>query len=162
LSPAVSRDGAAPDAFRGAALAYFVYGLVYLLGGLYLVSQGVGVRGSRVASGAEWGLIGAIVLFGIPYLLWRRRSWFERWVLTRRDFARVLAAFMAVRAFAVLRVVLRAETATVPTPWGGEFSFRAGAAVFFVVTVAALAFVIRAGWQREVAVRAAAAGEASL
>ena len=151
LITAVSRDTAATDAFRSAARAYFIYGLVYLLGGLYLVTHGVGARGSRLASGAEWGLLGAVLLLGIPYLLWRRRAWFERWVLTRRDFARVLSAFMAVRAWAMLRVVLRAETATVPTPWGGEFTFRAGAAVFFVVTVVALVFVARAGWQRETA-----------
>jgi hypothetical protein len=148
----VSGDHAGSDVFRSAARAYFVYGVVYLVGGLYLLMHGVGVRGSPLAAGAEWGLIGVIILFGIPYLLARRRLWFERWILTRRDFARILAALMAVRAWAVLRVALRGETATVAAPWGGEFTFRAGAAVFFVVTVAALFFVVRAAWHRETAV----------
>jgi hypothetical protein len=49
----------------------------------------------------------------------------------------------------VLRVALRPEAATVAAPWGGELSFRVGAAVFFVVTVAALILVARAAWQRE-------------
>ncbi len=141
----------ADDGFKTAARAYFVYGLVYLVGGLYLVSQGVGARGSRLTAGGEWAAIGLVLLFGIPYLLRRRRSWFERWVLSRRDFARVLALLMAVRAWAVWRVALRPETAMVAAPWGGDLTFRVGAAVFFVITVAALVFVARAAWQREVA-----------
>jgi hypothetical protein len=141
----------AGDVFKTAARAYFAYGLVYLVGGLYLVSQGVGARGSRLVSGVEWAAIGLVLLFGIPYLLRRRRGWFERWVLSRRDFARLLALLMAVRAWAVLRVALRPETAMVAAPWGGDVTFRVGAAGFFVITVAALVFVARAAWQREVA-----------
>jgi hypothetical protein len=53
---------------------------------------------------------------------------------------------MAIRAWNVLRVVLRPETATVAAPWGGDITFRAGAAVFFVVTVVALLFVAVAAW----------------
>ena len=53
---------------------------------------------------------------------------------------------MALRAWLVLRVAVRPQTATVAAPWGGEISFRTGAAVFFVVTVVALVFVARAGW----------------
>lgn len=141
----------AEDRFRTAARAYFLYGCVYLVGGLYLVAQGVGARGSRVAAGAEWALIGLVLLVGIPYLLRRRRPWFERWVLSRRDFARLVAGLMALRALAVLRVAIRPETAAVPAPWGGEISFRTGAAVFFLVTVTALVLVARAAWQREAA-----------
>jgi hypothetical protein len=37
----------------------------------------------------------------------------------------------------------------VPAPWGGEISFRAGAAVFLVVTVVALVLVARAAWRAE-------------
>jgi hypothetical protein len=141
----------ADDGFKTAARAYFAYGLVYLVGGLYLVSQGVGARGSRLTAGVEWAAIGLVLLFGIPYLLRRRRVWFERWFLSRRDFARLLALLMAVRAWAVLRVMLRPETAIIAAPWGGDVTFRVGAMVFFVVTVAALFFVARAAWQREVA-----------
>lgn len=144
-------DHRAPDEdrFRSAARAYFLYGVVYLLGGLYLVAHGVGARGSRLGAGLEWSLIGLVLLVGIPYLLRRRRAWFERWVVGRRDFARIIALFMAVRAWAVLRVALRPETATVAAPWGGEISFRAGAAIFFLVTVTALVFVARAAWASE-------------
>jgi hypothetical protein len=141
----------ADDGFRAAARAYFTYGVVYLAGGLYLVAHGVGARGSRLAAGMEWAAIGLVLLFGIPYLLRRRRAWFERWVLTRRDFARLLALLMAIRAWVVLQVALRPETATVAAPWGGEVTFRIGAAVFFLVTVGALILVARAAWRREVA-----------
>lgn len=139
------------DRFRLAARAYFAYGVVYLVGGLYLVAHGVGVAGAelpgaRATAVVRWTLVGLIPLVVIPFLLRRPRAWFERWVLSRRDFARLVAAFMAVRAVAVLRVALRPETASVPAPWGGDIGFRTGAAVFFVVTVAALALVVRAAW----------------
>jgi hypothetical protein len=132
--------------FGAAARAYFAYGVVYLIGGLYLLAHGVGVRGSRAASGIEWLTIGLAILLAIPYLLNRPRGWFERWVLSRRDFARIVAVLMALRAWKVLSVVLRPDTAEVAAPWGGTLSFRAGGLVFFVVTVVALAFVARAAW----------------
>jgi hypothetical protein len=87
----------------------------------------------------------------IPYLLRRRRPGFERWVLSRRDFARVLTVLMGIRAIEVARVALRAETPSVPAPWGGTVSFQAGGIVFFVVTVAALIVVARAAWTERTA-----------
>jgi hypothetical protein len=134
------------DRFRDAARAYFVYGVVYWVGGVYLALNGVGVRGSMASSGVVWIVLGLVFVIAIPYLLRRPRAWFQRWVLGRRDFARVLTLLMAVRAWQVLRVALRPETATVAAPWGGEITFRAGAAVFFAVTVVALLFVAVAAW----------------
>jgi hypothetical protein len=137
------------ERFRQAAWAYVVYGIVYWVGGVYLAWHGVGVRGEAALAGAAWIVVGLVLALGIPALLSRRRAWFERWVLSRRDFARVLTALMAFRAWHVAKVALRPETASVAAPWGGEITFRFGAAVFFVVTVAALALVARAAWQRE-------------
>jgi hypothetical protein len=140
------------DPFRLAARAYLVYGVIYWLGGLYLATQGVGVRGDRMMQpGVAWILLGLVLVGAIPYLLAQRRAWFERWILSRRDFARVLTAFMAVRAWYVLRVALRPDTGSVAAPWGGEVTFRAGAIVFLIVTVAALVLVGRAAWAREAA-----------
>jgi hypothetical protein len=51
----------------------------------------------------------------------------------------------------VLKVALRPETASVPAPWGGEITFRLGAIVFMIVTVAALLAIARAAWAEEVA-----------
>jgi len=137
------------DRFRDAARAYLVYGIVYWVGGVWLAFQGVGVRGELAGRGIMWIVLGLVFVVGIPYLLRRPRPWFERWILGRRDFARILTLFMVVRAWAVLRVVLRPETATVAAPWGGEITFRAGAAVFFIVTIVAALFVAVAAWSTD-------------
>jgi hypothetical protein len=137
------------DRFRDAARAYLIYGIVYWIGGVWLALHGVGVRGELAGAGILWIVLGLIFVVGIPYLLRRRRAWFERWILGRRDFARILTLFMAIRAWSVLRVVLRPETATVAAPWGGEVTFRTGAAVFFIVTVVAALFVAVAAWAQD-------------
>jgi hypothetical protein len=137
------------DRFRDAACAYLVYGIVYWIGGVYLALHGVGVRGSMAPAGISWIVLGLVFVIAIPYLLRRPRAWFERWVLGRRDFARILTLLMAVRAWHVLRVVLRPETASVEAPWDGEITFRAGAAVFFLVTLVALLFVAVAAWSSD-------------
>jgi len=134
--------------FQAAARAYVVYGLVYLVGGLYLISQGVGVMGASTGAATtrtmlRWGLIGLIPLVIVPWLLARRWSWLGGW-LSRRTFAWVLAVLLAVRAVKVGEAAWR-STAAVAAPWGGEITFRAGAVVFLVVTLTALAFVVRAG-----------------
>jgi hypothetical protein len=140
------------DRYRLAARAYLMYGVIYWLGGVYLAMQGVGVRGDRVMqAGVAWIILGLAFVVGIPYLLARPRVWFERWILTRRDFARILTVFMIVRAWHVAGVALRPETASVSAPWGGEITFRLGAIVFLVVTVAALVLIGRAAWAREAA-----------
>jgi hypothetical protein len=145
------------DRFRDAARAYLIYGIVYWIGGVYLAWHGVGVRGGRVAqAGVLWIVLGLVLVLLIPYLLVRRRAWFERWILSRRDFARIVTLLMAVRALEVLRVALRPDSATVPAPWGGVISFGAGAWVFFVVTVVALGIVARAAWDRHAEVAPAA------
>lgn len=159
-APVVTPPGAASDDhFRTAARAYFLYGLVYLLGGGYLTFYGVGVRGAtepgrfRYVTTSMFMLAGLVLVFFIPYLLRRRRPLFERWILSRRDFARLLSVFMAYRVYAVGRVAVRSDGASVPAPWGGEIGFRTGAIVFVVVTAAALVFVARAAWtdEREIA-----------
>jgi hypothetical protein len=140
------------DRYQVAARAYLTYGVIYWIGGVYLAAQGVGVRGERMMQpGVVWIVLGLVFVVAIPYLLARRRAWFERWVLSRRDFARVLTLFMALRAWHVLKVVLRPETATVSAPWGGDITFRAGAIVFLLVTVIALVLIGRAAWTEETA-----------
>ena len=134
------------DRYRDAARAYLAYGIVYWIGGAWLALQGIGVRGAMASPGVTWIVLGLVFVVAIPYLLRQPRPWFERWVLSRRDFARILSVLMAVRAWYVLRVVLRPETATVAAPWGGQVTFRAGAAVFFLVTVVAMLFVAVAAW----------------
>lgn len=135
------------DPYRAAALAYAIYGLVYLVGGLYLISQGVGVMGGRTSGATgqtmlRWGLVGLLPLIAIPWLLSRPWTWFGG-LVSRRVFAWLVAILLAIRAFKVGEVALRGG-ASVAAPWGGQISFRAGAAVFLAFTLIALAFVVRA------------------
>jgi hypothetical protein len=138
------------EGFRAAAHAYFAYGVVYWVGGAYLAFHGVGTRSGEavVWRGVLFVVIGLVPLFAIPYLLRERRRWFERWILSRRDFARVLTLFLCYRAIEVARVAARAETASVPAPWGGVITYRAGALVFLAVTIVAIALVGRAAWRQ--------------
>ena len=119
------------DRFRLAAQAYLAYGIVYWVGGVYLALHGVGVSGSGRGRALASILLGTLFLVFIPMLLARPRPWFERRVLSRRNFARILVLFMIVRAYKVGQVAFRAETATVAAPWGGEITYRAGATVYF-------------------------------
>ena len=139
------------DVFRVAARAYVAYGVVYLVGGLYLISQGVGVMGAPTTGAPgltmlRWGLIGLIPLVVIPWLLARRWSWLRGWV-SRRTFAGLVAVLLAIRAFKVGAVAVHGG-ATIAAPWGGEITFQAGAVVFLLVTLTALVFVARAACQR--------------
>lgn len=152
--PAVipERPPAHPDArFHTASRAYLVYGIVYWVGAAYAAFHGIGVRaeGRIDGRGITWVVLGLVFVILIPYLLRRRRPWFERWILSRRDFARIISLSMAWRAVEVGTRAMRPESASLPAPWGGELSFRVAYAVFFVVTIAALAFVARAAWSSE-------------
>ncbi|HYE93287.1 MAG TPA: hypothetical protein VEA38_19810 [Terriglobales bacterium] len=136
--------------FRAAAFGYLAYGLVYYVGGLYLITQGVGVMGGRRGSFMFWAIAGLVPLLAIPFLLWARRRWFERWVVTRRDFARLVAIFLAFRALKVGEVAFNKDGAAVAAPWGGVLmTFQTGAALFLIVTLAALVVVARAAWAAE-------------
>jgi hypothetical protein len=152
------------DRFRAAARAYLAYGIVYWIGGLWLLSQGVGVMGG--VSGGEtgagmlkWGLIGLVPLVVIPLLLSRPWS-LAGGRISRRAFAWLIALLLAIRAWRVGRVALHGDAATVAAPWGGVVTFQAGAVVFLAVTVAALAFVVRAAWGGDDGARAAHPGPA--
>ncbi len=141
--------GAPPDRFRAAAVGYVVYGMFYWVGGLYLLSQGVGVAGGRAGGGAgagmaTWGALGLIPLVAIPLLLWWPWSKLGGRV-SRRSFAWLVALLLALRAWKVGEVAVRGGAA-VAAPWGGEISFSTGAATFLVVTVVALALMVRAAW----------------
>jgi hypothetical protein len=143
------------DPYRAAARAYVLYGLVYLVGGLYLISQGVGVMGARTADVTartmlRWGLIGLIPLVVIPWLLSRPWSWLGG-LVSRRAFAWLVALLLALRAYKVGEVARRGG-ASVASPWGGAISFQTGAIVFLIVTLIALGFVLRAAMFREPAI----------
>ena len=61
----------------------------------------------------------------------------------------MVALFIAFRAWRVAHVVYRHHGASVPAPWGGTITFQVGAAIFLVITIGALATVLRAAWARD-------------
>jgi hypothetical protein len=135
------------EKFRQAAWTYVAYGVVYWLGGLALAQSGLGPRGME-RGGAAWFVVGALFVVVFPWLLVRERGWFDRWVLSRRDFARILTLLVAIRAFEVARIARapRAETVAV---LGLEISMRAGAWVFCLLTVVTAVMLARAAWSRQ-------------
>ena len=133
--------------YRQAAGTYVGYGVVYWLGGLALASSGLGPRGME-RGGMAWFVVGALFVVVFPWLLLHERGWFDRWVLSRRDFARVLTVLVALRAVVVARIARapRAETVSV---LGLDVSMRAGAWVFCLLTVVTAAMLARAAWSRD-------------
>jgi len=129
------------ERFRQAAWAYFIYGVIYLLGGWYLYKQGI-----SVGQGRGWFVAGTLIVIVFPLLLSRDFSWFDRWVVTRRDFARILTVLVAVRAYAVGKIMLKPTIPSVPLPWGGDLPMSLGAGLFFLITLAAMAMLSRAAW----------------
>jgi len=133
--------------FRQAAWTYLGYGLVYWLGGLVLIQAGVGPSG-MTRGGLAWFIVGALFVVVFPWLLARDRGWFDRWILSRRDFARILTVLVALRALEVGRIAW-APKVEIVSVGGYAIPMRVGAAAFFVMTVAAVVVLARAAWSRE-------------
>src|SRR5262245_20598561 len=133
--------------YRQAGWTYVAYGVAYWLGGLALAQSGLGPRGME-RGGAAWFVVGALFVVVVPWLLIRERGWFERWILSRRDFARVLALLVGIRALEVARIARapRAETVSV---LGLDVSMRAGAWAFCLLTIVTVVMLARAAWSRE-------------
>src|SRR5262245_26173512 len=119
--------------YRQADIGYFVYGVIYLTGAIYLGRIGRGPDGT-----VWWYLIGAAMAFGLPCLIWQRFKWVTR----------ILAVLVLVRVIGLVRIAVRYGTEPVPLPWGGEISTSHGAIVFMLIAVTACILLARAGWQR--------------
>jgi hypothetical protein len=135
------------EKFRQAAWTYVGYGVVYWLGGLALATAGLGPRGME-RGGTAWFIVGALFVIVFPWILMRERGWFNRWILSRRDFARVLTVLVALRAIEVARLAWRPRAETV-SALGVAVSTRAGAWVFCLLTVLTALMLARAAWSRE-------------
>ena len=118
--------------YTQAAIGYLVYGVIYLAGAIYL---------GRIGRGPDatvwWYVIGAAMALGFPYLIWKRFTWMTR----------ILAVLVLVRVVGLIRVAVRAGTAPVPLPWGGEIATSHGAIVFMLIAVTTCILLARAGWQ---------------
>jgi len=119
--------------YNQAAIGYFVYGVIYLTGAIYL---------GRIGKGPDatlwWYLIGAAMAFGFPWLIWKRFKWVTR----------ILAVLVLVRVIGLVRIAVRGGTEPVPLPWGGEIGMSYGATLFMLIAVTTCILLARAGWQR--------------
>lgn len=132
--------------YEQAAWTYLGYGVVYWFTALYLQLTVFPVRGPLLV----WFGAGALIAVGVPWLLYRPRRWFERWVLSRRDFARVLAVLVAIRAVYVARLAFGgAPSMRMPSFGGGVPPNAAGAWVMALVALVTAVMLARAAWQTE-------------
>lgn len=131
--------------FRQAAIAYFVYGLLYMAGAIYLASLGIGTqRMTGVTGGIVWFVLGTLFIVVFPWFITQGpRAPGYLW------FTRILTLLVAFRAFGVGQVALRPTIPTVPLPGGGEVSMALGAWVFFLITLGTMVMLARASWSRQ-------------
>jgi hypothetical protein len=133
--------------YRQAAWTYVAYGVVYWFGGLVLARSGLGPRGME-RGGAAWFVVGALFVVVFPWLLIAERGWFARWVLSRRDFARVLTLLVAARAIEMMRLARMPRAELVPV-LGFAVPTALGAWVFSALAVVTAIMLARAAWSRE-------------
>ncbi len=142
------------EKFKQAAWMYLLYGVLYLIGAIYLASQGFGARGMRTGAGIGWFIFGALFVVLIPFLLYR--PWELHFVFRdsgrivrlfhRHLFAKILTILIVIRAFGVGRVMINPAHPAVPLPGGGELSMSLGAAIFLLITLVTGIMVARAAW----------------
>ena len=123
--------GAKSRKYRQAAAGYFIYGLIYLLGALYLSGVGEGPD-----AGLVWFLVGAAMVVAFPILIWMELKWVTR----------VLAFLVAIRVLGLIRVVAQEGDAGIELPWGGDIRLIYGAIIFAVIAATECYMLVRAGW----------------
>lgn len=117
--------------YRQAAVAYLVYGLIYLGGAVYLAAIDAVAR-----SGWAWFAVGAAFILVLPPLIWFQYKWVTR----------LLAILVGVRIVGLVRTSFSLKNETVRLPWGGDIRMQYGAVVFLVVAIATAVMLGRAGW----------------
>ncbi|GIV60151.1 hypothetical protein GQ464_003065 [Rhodocaloribacter litoris] len=127
--------------YRQAAIAYLIYGLIYLSGAVYLMETGMTTR-----SGAIFYGLGVLFILVIPPLIWKGIRWFTR----------LIAFLLAFRIAGLIRLMLNDEGEVVPLPWGGELPMLYGTAVFALVATVTCTMLVRAAWDQEKTTREAA------
>jgi hypothetical protein len=124
--------------YRDAAVAYFVYGVVYLIGAGHLGLTGASSRTAE--SGAwVWYAVGIVILVTFPWLIARGYVWFTR----------LIALHLGVRIYGLF-LIAAGPTGHEPLELlgGASVSKTVGAIAFASVAAVAAAFLIRASWPR--------------
>jgi hypothetical protein len=98
--------------------------------------------------GAAWFVVGALFVIVFPWVLVKDRGWFDRWLLSRRDFARILTLLVAIRAIEVARIARAPRSETVPV-LGLDVPMGPGAWTFCLLTIFTAVMLARAAWSRD-------------
>jgi len=134
-------DVATRQRYRHAALAYMVYGLIYMAGAGHLGLTGASARAAERGAWV-WYVVGAAIVIIVPWLLTRGYVWFTR----------VLTLLLLVRMVGLMRLAT-GPTAQDPLPLvgGATVSTGTGAIAFAVVAAVAASFLARASFRRQAA-----------
>lgn len=135
-APAASRRlnpeaAAGTTKYRQAAVGYFVYGLIYLAGAIYLSTREEGPQGGWI-----WFGVGAAMVLIFPALIWKEMKWVTR----------ILAVLVAVRVLGLLRIIFDGGSRLIEMPWGSDLPILYGAVVFLTVAGIECYLLVRAGW----------------
>ena len=122
----MSDDSVSRKRYRQAAIAYLVYGLVYLLGAFLALTP----ARQTDFHGVPWWVfyvLGFLVAIGFPIMIWKRFVWFTR----------ILAVLPAYRGFVLVKRAILNEA--------GILNYD----LFFgFVAINAAVFLIYASWRR--------------
>ena len=124
------------EKYRQAAVAYFIYGLLYLFGAVYAASTGISERAALSGGSIGWFVIGGVVVLLFPYLIWSGYKWFTR----------VLAALLMVRITGLILTLTTEGSRVISMPGGVQLPGVIGSLIFLLVTLAAFGMLVRAGW----------------
>jgi hypothetical protein len=122
--------------YHQAAVAYFIYGLLYLGGAFYAATAGVSERAVTSGSAVGWFVLGGLVVIVFPLLIWKQFKWFTR----------ILAGLLVVRVGGLVYTLSTAAEAELALPGGGHLPVAHGTVVFLIITVVTCGLLIRAGW----------------
>lgn len=117
--------------YRQAATGYFIYGLIYLAGAIYLSTREEGPQ-----DGWIWFGVGAAMVVVFPMLIWKELKWVTR----------ILALLVAVRVLGLIRLMIGGGSRLIEMPWGGELPMLYGASAFLIIAAIECYLLIRAGW----------------
>lgn len=122
--------------YQQAAITYFVYGVIYLIGAIYIGSIGLSDKTAGPGGGLAYYLMGAAFVVIFPILIWKEFKWFTR----------ILAIFMAYRIYGLIMVLVNDTGKMAALPWGGEVSLQTGGIIFIAVAAVTCFMLARAGW----------------
>ncbi len=122
--------------YRQAAIAYLIYGLLYLGGAIYAASTGMSERASLTGGSIGWFILGSLVVALFPYLIWSGYKWFTR----------ILAVLLMLRITGLIFTLTTQGRPVIAMPGGAQLPGAIGTLSFLFVTLVTFGMLVRAGW----------------